>query len=467
MRQSTTAESRRMERRYLRWRLMPPESSTDLVGKRTRSKIARKVLPFLCLLYLAAYLDRANVAFAKLTMTADLHFSEAVYGFGAGIFFIGYLFLEIPGALIVERWGARRWFARILVTWGLCTIIVGFVKTPLQFYGARFLLGVAEAGFYPGIIVYLTQWFARGDRARAMAGFIVAIPVSLVLGAPISALILKLHWMGLPGWRWVFILEGLPAIALGIVTFFYLTDRPRDAIWLEPEERAWITQELEREKAEKHAAGRTRIWAALRDRSVLLCALSICLANLGGYVFVFWLPSTIHNATGFSPVLAALYSALPLAVAVGFVLWSGRAADRSNRPKVQTSSFMVLAGLFLSLSVVPGQSFPMIMLWLCLTAGFIYAWPPPFWVLPTLVLGGPAEAASIGLFNIMAGMGGFLGPSIVGYLLSAGYSNRTALAILSSCYLAAALAILGVKVPSQRGAEKSPILSPIAGDNSQ
>ena len=236
---------------------MPSELATDLVGKRTRSKIVRRVLPFLCLLYLAAYLDRANVAFAKLTMTADLHFSEAVYGFGAGIFFLGYLLLEIPGALIVERWGARRWFARILVTWGLCTIVVGFVRTPLQFYGARFLLGVAEAGFYPGIIVYLTHWFARGDRAKAMAGFIVAIPVSLVLGAPISALILKLHWLGLPGWRWVFILEGLPAIVLGIVTFFYLTDRPRDAMWLEPEERAWITQELEREKAEKIAAGKS------------------------------------------------------------------------------------------------------------------------------------------------------------------------------------------------------------------
>lgn len=311
---------------------MPSEQATDLLGKRTRSKIARRVLPFLCLLYLAAYLDRANVAFAKLTMTADLHFSEAVYGFGAGIFFLGYLLLEIPGALIVERWGARRWFARILVTWGLCTIVVGFVKTPVQFYSARFLLGIAEAGFYPGIIVHLTHWFARRDRAKAMAGFIVAIPVSLALGAPISALILKLHWLGLPGWRWVFILEGLPAIVLGIVTFFYLTDRPQDAMWLEPEERAWITQELEHEKAEKIAAGTVSVWRAFGNRSVLLAALSICLANLGGYVFVFWLPTTIHQAAGFSPVLSALYSALPLAVAVGFVLWSGRAADRTGLP---------------------------------------------------------------------------------------------------------------------------------------
>jgi ACS family tartrate transporter-like MFS transporter len=436
---------------------MPSESATDLVGKRTRSKIARRVLPFLCLLYLSAYLDRANVSFAKLTMTADLHFSEAVYGFGAGIFFLGYLLLEIPGALIVERWGARRWFARILITWGLCTIVVGFVRTPMQFYGARFLLGVAEAGFYPGIIVYLTHWFARGDRAKAMAGFIVAIPVSLVLGAPVSALILKLHWLGLPGWRWVFILEGLPAIVLGIVTFFYLTDNPWEALWLKPEERTWLTQELEREKSEKMAAGRVSIWSALRNKSVLLCALSICLANLGSYVFVFWLPTTIHQASGLSPVLSALYSALPLAAAVVFVLWSGRSSDRSGRPKLQTSALMVLAGLFLTLSVVPDQPFPLVMVWLCLTAGAIYAWPPPFWVLPTLTLSGPAEAASIGFINMMAGMGGFLGPSIVGYLLTARYSNRTATAVLSTCFVAAAMAILGVKVPSKSGEEKMPL----------
>lgn len=374
--------------------------------------------------------------------------SRTTHGGGLGIFFLAYLLLEIPGALIVERWGARRWFARILITWGLCTILVGFVKTPVQFYGARFLLGVAEAGFYPGIIVYLTHWFARGDRAKAMAGFIVAIPVSLVLGAPISAGILKLHWLGLPGWRWVFILEGLPAILLGVVTLFYLTDWPQDAMWLAPEERAWITEELRPEKADKSAAGHVSVWRSFANPCVILCAVSICLANLGSYVFVFWLPSTIHQASGVSPVLSALYSALPLAVAAGFVLWSGRASDRSGKPKQQTASLMIVAGLFLTLSVVPGQPFPLIMVWLCLTAGTIYAWPPPFWVLPTVILGGRAEAASIGLINMMAGMGGFLGPSIVGFLLSTGCSNRSAMAVLSTGFVAAALAILGVRLPS-------------------
>jgi ACS family tartrate transporter-like MFS transporter len=401
-------------------------------------------------MYLAAFLDRANVSFAKLNMTADLHFSEAVYGFGAGIFFIGYLLLEIPGALIVERWGARWWFARILVTWGMCTVVVGFVRTPLQFYGARFLLGVAEAGFYPGIIVYLTHWFARRDRARAMAGFIVAIPVSLTLGGPVSALILRLHWLGLPGWRWVFILEGLPAILLGIVTLFYLADNPRDATWLDPEECAEITQELEREKAEKRAAGRVNFSRAFLDRSVLICALSICLANTGSYVFLFWLPTIIHKASGLSPVLSALYSALPYAVAVGFVLWSGRFSDRSGKPKLQASVFMALVAPFLMLSVIPGQPFPLVMIWLCLAAGAIIAWPPPFWVLPTMILGESAGAASIGLINMMAGMGGLIGPSIAGYLLAAGYSTQTMTAVMCACVLTGAMALQGVKTKSER-----------------
>ncbi len=199
------------------------------VADRARQKIARRILPFVFVLYIISYLDRANVAFAKLSMTADLGFSEAVFGFGAGIFFIGYLFLEIPGALIVERWSARKWIARILISWGVCATVMGFIRTPTHFYAARFLLGLAEAGFFPGIIVYLTHWFTGRDRARAMAGFIVGVPVSLMFGAPLSSFFLRLHWAGLAGWRWVFILEGAPAIVFGIVTWFYLTDHPRDA----------------------------------------------------------------------------------------------------------------------------------------------------------------------------------------------------------------------------------------------
>ncbi|HUE15568.1 MAG TPA: MFS transporter, partial [Planctomycetaceae bacterium] len=191
-----------------------------------RRRIAARVLPLVFAMYIVNYLDRANVAFAKLPMSAELGFSEKVYGQGAGIFFIGYLAFEIPGALIVERFGARRWMARILITWGLCTAAVGLVRTPSQFYWTRFVLGLAEAGFFPGIIVYLTHWFALADRARAMSGLVLAIPVALGLGAPLSAAILQIHWFDVSGWRWLFILEGLPAVVLGVFALFYLTDRP-------------------------------------------------------------------------------------------------------------------------------------------------------------------------------------------------------------------------------------------------
>ncbi len=199
-----------------------------------RRKVAWRVLPLVFLLYIVAYLDRANVGFAKLRMAGDLKFSEEVFGLGIGIFFIGYLILEIPGALLVERWSARKWFARILISWGFISALTAFVHTPLQFYLARFFLGVAEAGFFPGIIVYFTHWFVSGDRARALSGLIMAVPLSLAIGAPVSAVLLDANWLGLAGWKWLFIIEGLPAVLLGVVTLLLMTDRPRDAKWLTP-----------------------------------------------------------------------------------------------------------------------------------------------------------------------------------------------------------------------------------------
>src|SRR5688572_2887724 len=235
---------------------MPPtvtqsqQENVSVDAARLRRKVAWRILPLVFLLYIVAYLDRANVGFAKLRMASDLQFSDAVYGLGFGIFFIGYLLLEIPGALLVERWSARKWFARILITWGFCSALTAFVKTPMQFYIARFLLGVAEAGFFPGIIVYFTHWFVSRDRARALSGLVMAVPFSLALGAPVSGLLLNVQWLDLHGWQWMFLLESLPAIALGIVTLCYMTDRPRDAKWLQPKERAWLQGELD---AEAHA----------------------------------------------------------------------------------------------------------------------------------------------------------------------------------------------------------------------
>src|SRR6058998_2672636 len=209
-----------------------------------RRKVAWRVLPLVFLLYIVAYLDRANVGFAKLRMAGDLKFSEEVFGLGIGIFFIGYLILEIPGALLVERWSARKWFARILISWGFISALTALVRTPAQFYLARFFLGVAEAGFFPGIIVYFTHWFTSGDRARALSGLIMAVPLSLAIGAPASALLLDVNWLGLSGWKWLFILEGLPAVLLGVVTLVVMTDRPGDAKWLTPAERDYLENAL-------------------------------------------------------------------------------------------------------------------------------------------------------------------------------------------------------------------------------
>ena len=350
------------------------ESST---ANSARVRIAARILPLVFTMYIVNYLDRANVSFAKLPMSEELGFSERVYGQGAGIFFIGYLAFEIPGALIVERFGARRWMARILITWGLCTAAVGMVRTPTQFYGARFLLGLAEAGFFPGIIVYLTHWFAPRDRARAMSGLILAIPIALGLGAPISAAILGINWFGISGWRWLFILEGLPAVALGIFTFFFMTDRPSQATWLKPEERDWINNELETERLGKQATERVTIWQAFRQPNVILLSLALFAGNLNSYTFVFWLPTVIKNASGLSIRAATLYSGLPYAAGLIAMLIASYLSDRSGRRKFYTIVPMILTAVLLTVSSLPGQPFWLVMVWLCLAGAAINAGAPP------------------------------------------------------------------------------------------
>ena len=257
------------------------------------------MLPFLWLLYVVAFLDRVNVAYAALEMSHDLGFSDRVFGLGAGIFFVGYVLLEIPGALIVERWSARLWIARIMISWGIITVFVGFVHTSRQFYIMRFVLGTAEAGFFPGVIVYLTHWFTRRDLAKAVASFMAALPLANLLGSPLAGRILQLHWYGLEGWRWLFILEGIPALVFGVMTFFYLTDRPSQAAaWLPESEREWITCELERERKEKIAVRSYTIGQALRQRDVALLTLIYFTGNTGFYGFTMWFPTILKRASG-------------------------------------------------------------------------------------------------------------------------------------------------------------------------
>ncbi len=420
-------------------------STNAVLANRARRKIFRRIIPFLFVLYVIAYLDRANVAFAKIPMSADLGFSEAVFGLGAGIFYIGYILLEIPGALIVERWSARIWMARIMITWGLCTIMVGLVHTANQFYMTRSLLGIAEGGFFPGIIVYLSHWFAKEDRARAMAGFTMAAPAAMVIGAPISALILKVGWFDLAGWRWMFILEGLPAVLFGVITIFFLTDHPRQARWLEPDEREWIASRLEGEREELRRTGHLTVMQSLRQRNVLLLALACAFANLSMFAYLLWLPTTIRNASGLSVTLSTICSALPFALAMLTIPLAGWSSDRTGKRKLHTIVPLILAACLFVLSAVPGLPFPLVLTLLCLTGAAAFSWGVSFWVIPSLILGEAAAAASVGFINMINSVGSFLGPSVVGYLLTMGFSHRDAVFFLSSCFLISAALVAAVR----------------------
>lgn len=400
-------------------------------------KISLRILPLVFLLYMIAFLDRANVAYAKLTMSASLGFSEAVYGLGAGLFFAGYFLLEIPGALIVQRFGARLWISRIMITWGMCTSLVGLSNTAKQFYAARFLLGVAEAGFFPGILVYLNEWFPARYKARALARYIMASPIALSIGGPIAGLILKAEWFGLQGWRWVFILEGIPAIIIGIAIIFLMTDRPRRAHWLSPDEREWVLNQLAEEKRRKAAYGKISIWQALRHPAVLLLAAISFTANIGIQGFFLWLPTTVQRASGLSPYLASAVSGFPFATAVLGQFLFGWSSDHLQERVWHTAVPLALAGILFPITTYPCLPFRWLLFWLCMSSMMIYGYGPSFWTLPTLILGEAAAAAALGFVNIFSGLGGFVGPTVVGRVLAAGYSFSVGVGFLSTCFFTA------------------------------
>lgn len=414
---------------------MTDSESTPVNVPALRRKVALRILPLVILLYIISYLDRANVAFAKLRMGKALGFSEEVFGFGIGVFFIGYLFLEIPGALLVERWSARKWFARILVTWGFISAAMAFVKTPSQFYWARFFLGVAEAGFFPGIIVYFTHWFVQGDRSRALSGLLMAVPFSLALGAPVSSLLLDVNWMGLEGWQWLFIVEGMPAVLLGFVVLRCLTDRPRDAHWLTQRERDHLEAELAAEAAAKEVAGKVSVSAAFRLPAVWLLVIGVMICNSGGYALSFWLPTTVKNLSGGSDRMTLFYSGIYYACGIVSVIVSGQSADRTGDRKWHAVGGMIATGVFLACSVLPGQAFGTQMIWLCLTALGAFFWITPFWTLPSLTLTASAAAAATGLINMGANIAGYLGNHATGWLRAHGYGETGCLLFLSACFI--------------------------------
>jgi len=429
-----------------------PAPSIDLAS-RTRLRIMRRLIPYLFVLYIINYLDRVNVSYAALEMTHDLSFTPEILGFGAGIFFIGYFLLEIPGTLLIELWSARAWLARIMITWGIVAVLMGFMHTATQFYWLRLGLGAAEAGFFPGIIVYLTHWFRYQDRAKAVALFMAAVPLSNFLGAPVSGLLLGVNWFGLAGWRWLFILEGAPAIVLGVVTIFYLTDWPHQAKWLAEDEREWITKELEKEKEIKAAAHSVSVLQALKHREVVLLALGYFFVITGLYGFNFWLPTIVKSLSGLPNLTVTLISALPYFVGFLALLIIGWSSDRTGERRFHTAIPMFVAGLGLLLSAMT-QSIPVLAVAMfCIAAAGLYSFFPAFWALPTTFLAGSAAAASIGLINSIGNLGGFAGPYIVGYLNEKSHSFIGGMLYLSLSAIVGAgliLVLRGKSVVSSR-----------------
>ena len=300
--------------------------SSGKFAAHTRHQIALRLLPFLFVLYITNYLDRTSVAYAAIGMARELGFSDRVFGMGAGVFFISYVALQIPGALLVERWSARRMISATMIAWGSMTALTALVHTPNQLYLARFVLGAAEAGFFPGVVMYLSHWFMREDRAKATSNFMAAIPLSFVIGSPIAGWILGHRWFAIEGWRWLFVLEGAPAIVLGVIAFFVLTDWPQEASWLAPEQRLWVTQNLELEKpCDRRRAG---LGELLRSRTVVLLAAAAFFDYFAAYTIVFWLPTILKRQSGLSDMRIGLLGAIPYAVAFLAMLFNGWHSDR-------------------------------------------------------------------------------------------------------------------------------------------
>jgi len=395
---------------------------------RARQKAYWRLLPLLFICYVIAYVDRANVAIAKLTMTRDLPgFDNAVIGHGAGLFFIGYFLLEIPGTLLVEKWSARKWICRIMITWGVMAALTAFVTTPFQFYVVRFLLGLSEAGFFPGVIVYLTHWFPSRDRARSLACFLVATPIAQIVSPKISNALMKmgtdetingvtvhhLELFGLEGWQCVYIFWGIPAVVLGVVVFALLKDRPRDAKWLAPEESEALHQELEQEK-NLHRARRMTVLEALRHPKVLLLALAYFCIVTGSYGIEFFLPSILQQWYHLKLDTITWLVILPPVLALAGQLFVGWNSDRTKERRFHVVVPIALGALALALApLTQGKLFLTIACFMLAFVGF-KAYMPAFWSLPNLFLVQAAAAGSIGLINSIGNLGGYLGPSVLG-----------------------------------------------------
>ena len=423
---------------------MPPSSilgSVDVQATHTRRVVGLRLLPFLFVLYIVNYIDRTNLAYAAVGMSRTLGFSDRIFGLGAGIFFISYLALQIPGARMVARFGARRVISSCMIAWGSLTVLTALVHTPIQLYLARFVLGAAEASFFPGVIVYLSYWFINEDRAKATSNFMSAIPLSSMLGSPLAGWILGRTWLGVDGWRWLFVAEGLPAIGLGVVAYFFLTDRPGDATWLHPGGRDWLLRTLEEESPARTAK------AGFRDalQSPLICFLAAMtfLAYVAQYTFVFWFPLLFKRLSGMTDLHVGLWGALPFLGAFLLMQINGWHSDKMAERRWHAAMPLFLSGAgFLLLTTRP-QAFPVLLAFFMM-ASTATVYLPTFWAIPPEILSPTIVATAVGLINSVGSIAGFAAPYAFGYLQAVTGSLSAGLSVTAVCAFAAGFLILQI-----------------------
>jgi MFS transporter, ACS family, tartrate transporter len=369
-----------------------------------------------------------------------------VYGLGVGMFYLTYVLFEIPGAIIVERWSARKWIARIMISWGLVTILTGFVHSATQFYAARFFLGLAEASFFPGMIVYLTPWFCSRDRGRAIACMYIAVPTASLIGSPIAGWLLGVHWWQLAGWRWLFILEGVPAVVLGVVTIFYLTDWPKQARWLRNDERDWLVNELQAELQAKKKLRDYTILESFRDWQVLVLCLAFFLAVSGGLGSIYWIPTFLKRLSGFSDRGVTLMLIVPALLGIAGMLVNGWHSDKTRERRLHTVIPLLVAGVMYGLLVLARQDLLLAISFLLLGSGSSYAFLPIFWLMPTMILSESSAAATFGLINSIGQLGGLAGPYVIGFLNDRTHSLTASFAFMALVYVAAASLIFCLRI---------------------
>ena len=408
---------------------------TGELETRVLRKVTLRIVPFIMLLYFVAFIDRVNLGFAALTMNKDIGLSSSVFGFGAGIFFWGYFLFEVPSNLALDKFGARLWIARVMISWGIVSGAMAFVQGPVSFYSLRFLLGVAEAGFFPGIILYLTYWFPARQRAAVTALFMAAAPLSTVLGSPVSGALLGMDGLlGLKGWQWLFLLEAVPAVLLGLVVLAYMTDRPEQAKWLADDERAWLVRTMNVELTSKAAVASHSIWRGLADIRVLALALVYFGTSAGLYTLGVWAPQIIKQF-GLSSLEVGFLNAVPATIAVIVMIWWARHSDRTGERTWHVVLACLLAAVGLALAGMASGVVAVLAALTLVNIG-ISSSKPPLWSMPTMFLSGSAAAAGIATINSIGNLGGFVGPAVIGWI-----KDRTG-SFAGGLYFVAALLVL-------------------------